>query len=324
MKSKMTARIIFVFTAIILAIYFLYPTIKLSMMTDDEANALKKENPDEYYELKSKSISLGLDLQGGMHVVLEVDVKQLMEKLAKNTNTEFFKALEQTVEIVDRDDEDFVSVFKDQLAERNMKLERYYATADRRTEEDVISFLNEQTVEAVDRSLEIMRNRIDQFGVSEPTIQKQGGRRIIIELAGVTDPDRVRGIIGKTALLEFKLLVDDATANTVASNINDFIKTRINPADTTKQEDKDKDTTSTALEELFAEEVQADSANTDSTGASTSIFEAGLFFQSPYDRNSIVVPAEKERKFRQVIDLPEVRKIIAENAGGAECCLGSR
>ncbi len=86
MKKNTTTRLAIILFVFALAIYLLYPTIRLSMMTDAEAKEFEKNDPDSYNALKSKAISLGLDLQGGMHVVLEVDIKELLEKLAKNKN----------------------------------------------------------------------------------------------------------------------------------------------------------------------------------------------------------------------------------------------
>lgn len=325
MKSNSTMRIVFIIIAITTALYLLYPTINLNMMSETEKAELKEKDPDKLIEMKSKAISLGLDLRGGMHVVLEVDVRELMNKLAKNKNREFVDALEATAKRIDETDENFVSVFEENLSKKNMLLERYYGNADRRTLSEVIVFLNNQTKEAVDRSLEILRNRIDEFGVTEPTIQKTGGRRIILELAGVTDPNRVRKIIGKTALLEFKLLKDEVTLNQVAGKINDFILSRISPKDTNKTANAETDTSSsTALEELFGVTENTGSTSDGTEVAKNSLFEEGLFFQSPNDKNIIVVPIENELKFKKIIDLPEVKKIIAEAAGSAEFIWGSK
>ncbi|MCB0282922.1 MAG: protein translocase subunit SecD [Calditrichae bacterium] len=328
MKSNMTMRIVFIFAAIILSVYLLYPTVKLSMMSEDEEQELQMQNPDELIDLKSKAVTLGLDLQGGMHVVLEVDIRELMNKLAKNKNPEFVEALKDATDIVNRTDEDFITIFQEELAKRNMLLERYYSSAERRTEADVVAYLRKQTEEAVDRSLEILRNRIDQFGVTEPTIQKQGGRRIILELAGVNDPGRVRKIVGQTALLEFKLLKDDVTTNQVADKINKYIQARISPKDTTEEKSVDSDTSSsTALEELFGVQDKDKPATAGDSSAVASSeespFEENLFFKAPND-NTILVPADKEEKFKDIIELPDIKKIIAEEAGSAEFLWGSK
>jgi SecD/SecF fusion protein len=318
-------RIVFIFIAIVTAIYLLYPTVNLSMMTEDEKAQLKENDPDKLIEMKTKAISLGLDLQGGMHVVLEVDVHELMNKLAKNKNKEFVEALDATAKRIDETDEDFVTVFEENLAEKNMLLERYYGNADRRTRDDVVAYLHAQTGEAVDRSLEILRNRIDEFGVTEPTIQKTGGRRIILELAGVNDPNRVRSIVGKTALLEFKLLKDAVTTDQVAVKINEFITSRISPKDSSVAEKAESDTSSsTSLEDLFGVKEKSDSTADSASVAKNTLFEEGLFFQSPNDKNTILVPVENENKFKKIIELPEVKKIIAEAAGSAEFVWGSK
>ncbi len=321
----MTTRVVFIVLAVLLAVYLLIPTIKISMMSDAEEAALKKDDPQSLVNLKSKAISLGLDLQGGMHVLLEVDVKELLNKLARNKNKEFLDALKETSKIVSKSDENFISVFNGKLKEKNMNIARYYGNAERRTESDVIDYLDKQSTEAVDRSLDILRNRIDQFGVAEPTIQKQGNSRIIVELAGVSDPERVRGIIGKTALLEFKLLKNREIADRVADRINKYIQSRIQPGDSSKTEKSPKDTSSTSLEELFSVN---DSSNSDTSKGvakvKDSIFEENIFFQSPYDPSTILVPSDKEEKFKQILALADIKKIIAEEGGNAEFLWGSK
>ncbi len=326
MKKNTTTRLAIILFVFALAIYLLYPTISLSMMTDAEAKEFEKNDPDSYNALKSKAISLGLDLQGGMHVVLEVDIKELLEKLAKNKNPQFVQALDAAAREVKGTEGDIIEIFNEKLKAEGMNIARYYGNSERREEEDVLQYLYTQSEEAVDRSLEILRNRVDQFGVSEPTIQKQGNSRIIVELAGVTNPKRVRELIGKTALLEFKLLKDPEVTSNVAIKINKFIASKIAPEDTSSQlKDEKKDTTSTALEELFAEQKQPKAGTTatgeDSTG---SLFEANLFFQDPRDRSTLLVPADKENKFKRIISLPEIKKIIAEEAGSAQFLWGSK
>jgi preprotein translocase subunit SecD len=296
-------------------------------MTDAQKDKMKLDDPQGFMKLKSKTINLGLDLQGGMHVILEVDIKELLDKLAKYKNDGFIKALNETEEQVSQTDEDFITVFVQKLNANNLKIERFYANSDRRTEADVISFLREQTTEAVTRSLEILRNRVDEFGVSEPIIQKQGDRRIIVELAGITDPNRVRKLIGETALLEFKLLKDNVVAGQVAENINKFIMSKISPSDTVSTDKKDKkDTTATALEEMFgvsdADSAKGTEASVQDSAAN--LYEEGLFFLDPRDKQTLLVPVEKKEKFKRILELPEVQKIIADDAGNAEFLWGAK
>ena len=292
--------------------------MRLSMLSEAEKENMEENNPEELIELKKGALNLGLDLQGGMHVVLEVDVKELLDKLARNKNKEFSDALDETEKIVNETDEDFITIFQENLAKKNMSIQRYYGNAERRTEADVVGFLRDQADEAVDRSLEILRNRVDEFGVSEPTIQKQGNRRIIVELAGISDPSRVRNIIGQTALLEFKLVKDAEVANNVAQKINDFISERFQKdtsatADASATELEEKDTTTTALEELFGIDT-TETAGTDEAAGQEQI----VFYQHPNDPSAIIIPAENEDRYKEILELPEIKKIIAEEAGAAE------
>ncbi|MCK5853563.1 hypothetical protein KAH27_11090, partial [bacterium] len=319
---------ILILVVFITAIYLLYPTYQFSSMTTEQKEKMRLDDPQGFLKLKSKAINLGLDLQGGMHVILEVDIKELLDKLAKYKNDEFNKALNATEEQVAQTDEDFISVFIEKLKVNNVKIERFYANSDRRTESDVISFLREQTTEAVTRSLEILRNRVDEFGVSEPIIQKQGDRRIIVELAGITDPTRVRKLIGETALLEFKLLKDNVVAGQVAENINNFIISKISPADTSTTENGEKkDTSATALEEMFGV-TDSDSAKTETAlskeDSASGLYEEGLFFLDPRDKQTLLVPVDKKEKFKLVLQLPEVQKIISDDAGNSIFVWGAK
>ncbi len=328
MKSKITTKIILILVVFITAIYLLYPTYKFSSMTDVQKEKMRLDDPQGFMALKSKTINLGLDLQGGMHVILEVDIKELLDKLAKYKNDEFKNALNETEEQVAQTDEDFINVFREKLIEKNVKIERFYANSDRRTESDVVSFLQEQTTEAVTRSLEILRNRVDEFGVSEPIIQKQGDRRIIVELAGITDPNRVRKLIGETALLEFKLLKDNIVSGQVAETINKFITSKISPTDTSVTENGEKkDTSVTALEDMFG---VSDSDSSKTTAAlskedsASGLYEEGLFFLDPRDKQTLLVPVDKKEKFKLILQLPEVQKIISDDAGNSEFYWGAK
>ncbi len=324
MKSNTTIKSIIILIVLIGAVYLLYPTYKFNSMTDAEKDALKLKNQKEFFALKSKSINLGLDLQGGMHVVLEVDVKELFDKLAKNKSKEFETALDEAYAIYNETEENMVQVLDRKLKEKGLNIARFYGSAERRTEDDVVKFLNEQTKEAVNRSLEILRNRVDEFGVSEPIIQKQGDSRIIVELAGVTDAHRVRKLIGRTALLEFKLLKDDVISGQVAEKINAYIQSKISPMDSAASvagTDSSKNEKVTSAEAMFG----IDSSKSDTTKKAAvaandkdHLFEENLFFLDPRDKQTLLVPVEKEARFREIIKLPEVQKIIQDEAGSAQ------
>ena len=90
--------------------------------------------------------------------------------------------------------------------------------------DDILASLNEQADDAINRVLEILQNRVDQFGVSEPTIQKQGNRRIIVELAGIQDSDRARSLLQSTAQLEFCLVKSPEVTNDILSQIDNLVQ----------------------------------------------------------------------------------------------------
>lgn len=327
MKSNTTTKFILILIVLIGAVYLLYPTYKYSSMTDEQKDALKFENAKEFYDLKNKSINLGLDLQGGMHVVLEVDIKELLDKLAKNKTDVFTQTLNEAQDEVQQSDENFINVFNRILNEKDINIARFYSTSERRSEGEVLDYLQDQSKEAVNRSLEILRNRVDEFGVSEPIIQKQGDSRIIVELAGVTDPTRVRKLIGRTALLEFKLLKDDIVSGQVAERINSFILSKISPIDTSvvaAVESDDSKSDVTSAETLFGIDSAATDTNIAVTDPTSVLFEENLFFLDPRSKQTILVPIDKEAKFRKIIEMDEVQKIIHDEAGNAEFLWSSK
>jgi SecD/SecF fusion protein len=140
---KRNWKLLLVLASVAAAAYYLYPSLQFYGMGDDEKSSLQTNAPSQYYDLYNRAINLGLDLQGGIHLVMEVDIDELEGEAASD---------------------------------------------------------------AVAQAQEVIRNRIDEFGVAEPTIQKQGTNRIIVELPGLTDIERAKNLIGQTALLEFKLL----------------------------------------------------------------------------------------------------------------------
>jgi len=327
MRSSIRVKFLLVLGAIALSLYLLYPTYQVSTKTVDELKSMELQNKKEFVDLKSKTINLGLDLQGGMHVVLEVDIKELLSQIAKNKNDLLDRTLEKTANEVLESDEDFIAVLNRNLKENDVNLTRYYGTRDRRTEEKVLEYLRDQTDETVTRALEILRNRVDEFGVAEPIIQKQGENRIIVELAGIKDPTRVRELIGKTAKLEFKLLKDAEIFVQVADKINNFIESKISKTDTTKeQEETEVDSSTVKLEEIFGTaEIESDTAEVSAGDDSTSsIFEANLFFRHPSNPDQLFVPADKEEKFKIILDLPEIKEILKDEAGEADFIWGTK
>jgi len=332
MPRKITWKAIFTGAIFLLFLYLIYPTIQFNfLMSKADKERLQLENPKKYETLLAKSIKLGLDLQGGMHVVMEVDVKALLNALAKNKDERFEKALAEADVQVEKTDEDFVDVFVQKLEATGADVARYYGTRNLRDRKEIIRYLKKQSTEAVNRSLEILRNRVDEFGVSEPTIQKQGERRIIVELAGITNPARVRELLGKTALLEFRLLKDAEIVQRVASRINEYLEGKQAAADSLKAPEKEKapvDTNVVKAEELFGKPVEEDTLQKDTTKVDSAalaqerLFQEKLFFLSPNDPQVLLVPKENEARLRKVLEDPEIQKIIEQEAGDAELLVG--
>jgi preprotein translocase subunit SecD len=310
-----------------LSLYLLYPTYKLSQMSDAEEESLEIEDRNAIIDLKSKSVNLGLDLQGGMHVILEVDVKELLYQLAKNKNEAFTEALDETAIEIQDSDENFITVFNRNLKDRGSRLVRYYGSRELSSEDDVISYLRDQTSETVTRAKEILTNRVDEFGVSEPIIQQQGDNRIIIELAGITDPTRVRQLIGKTAKLEFRLLKDREILLAVAEKMHEYVQSQIAPMDTTEEEVDDEGAeadSSVSLDELFGSEDSQEAAVDTSGKEEDELFEQDLFFLHPSSQRTLLIPIEKKEKFREFLTLEDIQKIIQDEAGDVEFLWGSK
>jgi SecD/SecF fusion protein len=223
---KNLTKIIIILAAVFLSIYFLYPTYKDSRFTRDLQH-LKGEDSLKFVDqhenairdARMKRLKLGLDLQGGMRVVLEVDVLKMLESTAKNRDDNFNAVLAEVRKEAATSETPLLDIFKKKFQEKGIRLSRYYGNI-RDSDDDIISNLEKLSSDAIDRAMEIIRNRVDQYGVSEPTIQKLGGRRIIVELPGVTKESDVRQLLQGTALLEFKLLKDPAVAYKIMDAID--------------------------------------------------------------------------------------------------------
>ena len=182
-----------------------------------------------------KKINLGLDLQGGMHLVLEVEsektvestLERIVQDLRERTRREGIQQIQ-----VERIDGDRIQVNVSGAAniksfQELMDAEfRDLREQDRSQTGDTLVLaldLPEQEVDriqelAVAQALETIRNRIDQFGVAEPDIRRQGDRRILIQLPGISDTERAKELIGRTAQLEFKLVDDQMSPETALKN----------------------------------------------------------------------------------------------------------
>lgn len=168
----------------------------------------------DYRKCKEQELNLGLDLKGGMNVMMEVSVPDIIYALANNsTDPTFREAMRQANEQHLNSQRDFVDLFGDafKALDPNARLASIflYEFKDKgitvnSSNDDVLKVIKDETSSAIDRSYQILRTRIDRFGVAQPNIQKlEGSGRILVELPGIKDPKRVRKLLQGTAQLEF-------------------------------------------------------------------------------------------------------------------------
>ena len=169
-----------------------------------------------YKNVKEKELNLGLDLKGGMNIVLQLDLAELVRSCAREkTSEEFNKAMALASERADQTHEDFITLFAqawDEVAPGKRlsfdidldKLSGDVKNKSKATNEEIISLLKEEAKGAIDNSYQVVERRVNQFGVAQPNIQKVAGTgRILVELPGVKEPERVRKLLQGTASLEF-------------------------------------------------------------------------------------------------------------------------
>ncbi|MGC1244534.1 MAG: protein translocase subunit SecD, partial [Chryseosolibacter sp.] len=186
-----------------------------------------------YKEVKSSEISLGLDLQGGMHVTLEVSPIDIIRSLSGNSqDSAFLKALNKAKIQHKNSQRSYSSLFFDAYREDNAgkKLAPLFANAAtvgrislNDSDQDVIKVIDAEIESAIDRSLTILTNRIDQFGTSQPNIQRLGTGRIQVEIPGAENPARVRKLLQGVAKLEFWDVVEAQTIQSSLTAINDLL-----------------------------------------------------------------------------------------------------
>lgn len=166
-----------------------------------------------YREVKERELNLGLDLKGGMNVTLQVSVAEIITALSGNSqNPTFQQAIELAKEKEKSSQDDFVTLFGAAINEidPNFQLAAIFMAEFKdqitfsSTNDDVIGVLRVETEQAIDRTFNILRSRIDRFGVAQPNIQRlQTAGRILVELPGIKEPERVRKLLQGTAQLEF-------------------------------------------------------------------------------------------------------------------------
>lgn len=228
-----------------------------------------------YKQVQNKEINLGLDLKGGMNVMLQVQLEDLVKALAGDNRTpEFEKAVALAKQRSVNSQSDFITLFGEAWKEvgGGQRLSSIFGTIDmagrinpETSDEQVLTVLKEESESAVSNSFNVLRNRIDRFGVTQPSIQKLGNTgRILVELPGVKEPERVRKLLQGTASLEFWTTyyaseiapyLEEANAVLAQSLAEDA------PAAEVKAEE------ATASDDIVSQELKAQGTSTDEASA---------------------------------------------------------
>lgn len=320
MNSKLTPRFLMIGLVLIWAMWAIWPTFQYQRLSDAEKETLREEG--KLAQIESRTIKQGLDLKGGMYIVLEVDLPTLMETLAENKDGKFNRSIASVRNQLKRIPEaNFFTLFTTTSGENNLKLSRYYYDYGSNNS-DIIVALQDEAEDAINRVLEILVNRVDQFGVAEPTIQKQGNQRIIVELAGVQDSERARALLESTALLEFFIVKDINTTNQLMVRIDQVLKGDESLAAVTKttidkksNEFQESDDQTVSVSELFGETEDSE-ASSDSA-----VVDENIFAERPFSamlRNlgqTIGVPEKNVYAVKKILERPEVQEKLAAVGG---------
>ena len=323
-------RLILIIGVIALCLYLLYPTLKdylnnqeadkqveklLSKvkqnspsLSDEQIREFKTSKKDsifankpEYKSAREKRIKLGLDLQGGMYLLMEVNTAKLLERLAKDPDDIFKQILKESESESKLTEENVVSILSKKMKQRSIRLSRYFGSI-REDDSQIQSKLLQQEADAVTRAIEIMRNRVDQYGVSEPSIQKQGSRRIVIQLPGVAREEEAKKLLQAGALLEFKFLKEPDVAIPILKKIDEALAgaNKIDSLNQKKIETAKADTSKKKLtEEQFAKEHP---------------FFAVARLLDAQGRIADTFVKEKDKdKINAFLLNPEVRKVLPDN-----------
>jgi SecD/SecF fusion protein len=337
--KELRFRLILIIGAVALSLYLLYPTYvsyqttkKIDGILEKKKEVLKaadykisndavddklktvedsiKASDPSIAKDKSKSLKLGLDLQGGMRVVLEVNTSKLLEKLAKSPDDTFKDALSQSEKEAAISNASVVDLVSDKLKAKGIRLSRYYGNI-REDDSKIISDLKKSAEDAVARAMEIIRNRVDQYGVSEPSIQREGSRRIIVELPGVAREEEAKQLLQGTALLEFKIVKEPEFTVTVMKKIDDVLAGNVSldstGTDTSKASAKSGATAS-------KKDTAEDSKNLSAAEFTKKhpFFSLAILNQKSRTADAYV-RAEDRDKLKLWLARPDVQKVIPDN-----------
>ncbi|MCS6823270.1 MAG: protein translocase subunit SecDF [Cytophagaceae bacterium] len=287
-----------------------------------------------YKEVKETELALGLDLQGGMHVTLEVSPVEILKVLAAGNanNPEFLAALNEASRRQANSQANFIELFYQAFAEKssNKKLVTIFSNSLTRnmgitpssTDDDVKKMIRSEIDRAIDRSFEILRTRIDKFGVIQPNIQKiQGTHRIQLELPGVENPQRVRNLLQGSAKLEF---IEVYHLNELADKLEaidkylvSIKKTATTDSTSAKSKELSEIEKSLAVDAVTDTKSDTTSAKTDSLSAdSTQSLKreySELFSLLIRDSQTLLYAVKDTAKINRILEMPKVQAMLPPN-----------
>ena len=339
--KELRFRLILILGAIALSVYLLYPTYvdyrnsqRIDKILENRREQIVKEDPQftkqqvdlrvtviedsikaadpSIRDARAKRIKLGLDLQGGMRVVLEVNTAELLQKIAKNPDDTFKKVIAEAEKESETSNESVVDIVGRMFEERSIRLSRYFGNI-RESDSEILSSLKKDAEDAVSRAIEIIRNRVDQYGVSEPSIQRQGSRRIIVQLPGVAHEEEAKQLLQGTALLEFKLVKDPQFAISVMYSIDNVLSGK-SISDSTQSD--------TTAEQSSSKKNNAETkTDTSQEDTSKQLSKEEFAKEHPFfslvsaEQNSGVgyVNSDDMDKLKLILNRPDVQKAIPDN-----------
>jgi SecD/SecF fusion protein len=277
-----------------------------------------------YKEVKEKEIKLGLDLKGGMNVMMQVQLKDLVKALSNNNQSEeFVKALEKATKDEVEKRQDFITLFAQAWKELGggKKLSSIFSTYEMRdkiktesTDDQVIDVIRQEAESAISNSFQVLRSRIDRFGVTAPNIQRLGSSgRILVELPGVKEPERVRKLLQGTASLEFwptyELSEVSSSINEADAILRDLLaeEAQNEVADTTASE---------KAEGGLAEAVKKEIGSADSLANEAALAKShpllAILRPSPYQRGAClgVVHYKDTAMVNKYLSMPQVKAVL--------------
>ena len=284
-----------------------------------------------FKEIKDTELNLGLDLQGGMHVVLEVSPIEIIKGISGNNEDPDFLAAIEAARIQQRtSQESFSSLFYQayKLRKPDGKLSIIFANAANRgkigfdsSDDEIMSIIDQEIEDAMDRSFNILRTRIDRFGTSQPNIQRlQGTGRIQVEIPGADNPARVRKLLQGAAKLEFWVVARPNESGTFLQAINNFLvnekklsaQTISSSSDSTVAESQSLEQLLSGTDASDSTTASTDTTTTDEIASLDSLRNASTsqLFSLIVSNEGLVYNIKDSAKINRILKRSEVQKLV--------------